>query len=324
MVLTNCKLILFLLLGSNLQAQYNPADSNYISAALGFINSFEKPIIEKIHTNSLSPNKIFYVPIDSLHLPNKFSTSTSSNSSSYMPVRSKNIFAALAGAIVAPFVAIGKALSSISKSSSYSSSSNTTAKIDTLPRVVPVFQSTLLVEMFRRNFYGYQASIYEELNKVEHLDISSLDSFPKDSSRLYCNKLIMLACYTADTSTLLALEQRKLFHVDSSFTDNHIKLNTPLSLASYLNDKDLLVFLMHRNVNPFIKSETYKNYLFSLGTSSGVHYSFGDTWTFNKEYNELTMLQLSEDKIYESILKRYMKIYKKQHKESVVSSSKKS
>ncbi len=298
-------------------AQYNIADTNYINTAIKISKFNSVEAIEAIQKYHLNPNYVFAFPKDSLKnysstSKTSYSSSPSSPSYSYSS-GSHNIGQAIGSLIAAPFIAIGRALSGLFGSRSSKSTSNNVVKVDSsvfLPRVIPVYQTSLVKEMLNAQCYGEYGKLYLTMIHEQPIETSILDTLFNNLSYVFSDRLIPLALYTEDTMVLHQYEQKKIFNINSNINVAYARLNKPLLVAVYFNNKMVLDYLLKRNVNPnVITSYGYHN-VFDLGAGSGIVYH-EDMSLFKDKFKTYKLLDVCSDKDLKKKLRVYIRKYNK-------------
>lgn len=304
----------FIVIFSNIHAQYQLADTNYINTSILINLKNDSLFLANIKKYQLDINHVFYFPKDSIRNFSIGSTSNKYYSSPYVSSGKMSVGKAIATIISAPIIALGKILGGFSRLNAPPSSNsfNKGVQKDSVEKVVEVYPTTLMKELLDKDYYGRNALIYNTLTYQQTLDFEHLDTFPQFMVKEYANKIINLSIYISDTNLLSYLYANKHFYVNNTMTVDNSVLNKPLLYAAYTSDFKLLHFLINHQVNPFIKTTMYNKNIYSLGLNSGVY--FPSKLDTNLDmYKEIDVIKLSKNKTFIKAVSQYRKVYKKNY-----------
>lgn len=290
-------------------AGYNPADSNYVKAAMLISPMTDSAFLSVFTRCQLDPNYVFQIPIDSVIKRPNYSAYNSPTYYNHHSSGGRNIFKGLVELITAPIIAVAKALGGISHST-YSNNSEQ-KKIDSSKVEIETFSTTLMAELFRRNYYSREGKLYLHFREYSATDWSSLDTLPTKYHPHLLQKLFALSCFLSDTSTITYLLDKKVVHIDSSFFEDVNKLHNAFLLASFRNDKLLVEYLVGRHANPLVETRPYRKEFFTMGKYSWVGVS-GAYAPKKKSEMYLTPLQLATGKAVKKIIRSSTKIWLKE------------
>ena len=270
---------------------YAQSDSLYLQAVELYNQKNDSAFKHMITEYSLDGNYLFEIPRTSLF--NSGSSGSSSSYSSYS-YRSRNPFAALAQAIAAPFVALGKVLNSLSKAGSAPGSAPEPVKIE-------MTKTNLLMEMLRKSNFGQQGEYYHLLLQ-NGCDMDAMEQADSTQRNKYYVGLWQIGTAESDTTILSYLVNEKKFSVDTSASST-MSLRTALHKAVFLSDTTLFRFCINHNAD--VNKLTYDYTLYSNYVANHWYnyLSYRTSVERKFRFHRLTSLDICHNKEMRAVLK---------------------